>query len=185
MLENLKDRLWVLGMHVASWIVVFLSFCDLVNTLAWCSGVYLFVWSGQSAPSSVKSCILHVDMDCFFVSVGIRHRPELRGKALSRLFKLCAGSEMCSYVIFTNWSHPSSQCSRLRSWFSCREACSCDQQPWRRQSAPEGWGQPSAGAAVLPEEAESPSAWWDCRTQTVCHGVLLSAFPLLACTCLT
>uniref|UniRef100_A0A8C9Y2U5 DNA repair protein REV1 n=1 Tax=Sander lucioperca TaxID=283035 RepID=A0A8C9Y2U5_SANLU len=34
-------------------------------------------------PTSVKSCILHVDMDCFFVSVGIRHRPDLRGKPIA------------------------------------------------------------------------------------------------------
>uniref|UniRef100_UPI0037E7D015 DNA repair protein REV1 isoform X2 n=1 Tax=Semicossyphus pulcher TaxID=241346 RepID=UPI0037E7D015 len=38
---------------------------------------------GTSAPSSVKSCILHVDMDCFFVSVGIRYRPELKGKPVA------------------------------------------------------------------------------------------------------
>ncbi|XP_054471591.1 DNA repair protein REV1 isoform X2 [Anoplopoma fimbria] len=38
---------------------------------------------GTSAPASVKSCILHVDMDCFFVSVGIRHRPELKGKPVA------------------------------------------------------------------------------------------------------
>ncbi|KAA8587973.1 hypothetical protein FQN60_001167 [Etheostoma spectabile] len=38
---------------------------------------------GTSVPTSVKSCILHVDMDCFFVSVGIRHRPELRGKPIA------------------------------------------------------------------------------------------------------
>uniref|UniRef100_A0A8C4HFH3 DNA repair protein REV1 n=1 Tax=Dicentrarchus labrax TaxID=13489 RepID=A0A8C4HFH3_DICLA len=38
---------------------------------------------GTSAPASVKSCIFHVDMDCFFVSVGIRHRPELKGKPVA------------------------------------------------------------------------------------------------------
>ncbi|XP_051814390.1 DNA repair protein REV1 [Acanthochromis polyacanthus] len=38
---------------------------------------------GTSAAVSVKSCILHVDMDCFFVSVGIRHRPELKGKPVA------------------------------------------------------------------------------------------------------
>ncbi|XP_029315447.1 DNA repair protein REV1 isoform X2 [Cottoperca gobio] len=38
---------------------------------------------GTSALASVKSCILHVDMDCFFVSVGIRHRPELQGKPVA------------------------------------------------------------------------------------------------------
>ncbi|CAG5865773.1 unnamed protein product [Menidia menidia] len=38
---------------------------------------------GTSAPVTVKSCILHVDMDCFFVSVGIRHRPELKGKPVA------------------------------------------------------------------------------------------------------
>uniref|UniRef100_A0A667ZFE6 DNA repair protein REV1 n=1 Tax=Myripristis murdjan TaxID=586833 RepID=A0A667ZFE6_9TELE len=37
----------------------------------------------SQAPMSVKSCILHVDMDCFFVSVGIRHRPELKGKPVA------------------------------------------------------------------------------------------------------
>ncbi|XP_034069694.1 LOW QUALITY PROTEIN: DNA repair protein REV1 [Gymnodraco acuticeps] len=38
---------------------------------------------GTSAPTSVKSCIFHVDMDCFFVSVGIRHRPELQGRPVA------------------------------------------------------------------------------------------------------
>uniref|UniRef100_A0AAQ5ZKK5 DNA repair protein REV1 n=1 Tax=Amphiprion ocellaris TaxID=80972 RepID=A0AAQ5ZKK5_AMPOC len=38
---------------------------------------------GTSAAINVKSCILHVDMDCFFVSVGIRHRPELKGKPVA------------------------------------------------------------------------------------------------------
>lgn len=38
----------------------------------------MLVWSG--VPSGVKSCIFHVDMDCFFVSVAIRNRPDLKGE---------------------------------------------------------------------------------------------------------
>lgn len=39
--------------------------------------------ANQGSSVTVKSCIFHVDMDCFFVSVGIRHRPELKGKPVA------------------------------------------------------------------------------------------------------
>lgn len=72
-----------------------MSVCDLVNFPLTIS---LFAWPGTSAPASVKSCVLHVDMDCFFVSVGIRNRPELKGKA-SGFFLHCvlSRSSLCSW----------------------------------------------------------------------------------------
>ncbi|KAJ7319699.1 hypothetical protein JRQ81_019210 [Phrynocephalus forsythii] len=33
--------------------------------------------------SKHQSCLMHVDMDCFFVSVGIRDRPDLKGKPVA------------------------------------------------------------------------------------------------------
>lgn len=29
-----------------------------------------------------RRCVMHIDMDCFFVSVGLRKRPDLRGKCI-------------------------------------------------------------------------------------------------------
>ncbi|RMC06664.1 hypothetical protein DUI87_16102 [Hirundo rustica rustica] len=50
-----------------------------------------FVWSPHRTMSNVsvatsakpQSCIMHVDMDCFFVSVAIRNRPDLKGKPVA------------------------------------------------------------------------------------------------------
>lgn len=33
-----------------------------------------------------KRCVMHVDMDCFFVSVGLRKRPDLKGKRWHNVF---------------------------------------------------------------------------------------------------
>ncbi|XP_036401032.1 DNA repair protein REV1-like isoform X2 [Megalops cyprinoides] len=37
----------------------------------------------SASPQNRQPCILHVDMDCFFVSVGIRYRLELKGKPVA------------------------------------------------------------------------------------------------------
>nr|XP_032811484.1 DNA repair protein REV1 isoform X1 [Petromyzon marinus] len=39
--------------------------------------------AATSAPGGSSPVIMHVDMDCFFVSVGIRDRPDLKGKPVA------------------------------------------------------------------------------------------------------
>uniref|UniRef100_A0A8D0GWC8 DNA repair protein REV1 n=1 Tax=Sphenodon punctatus TaxID=8508 RepID=A0A8D0GWC8_SPHPU len=49
------------------------------------SALYIADTDNVSVLSSAKhqSCIMHIDMDCFFVSVGIRNRPDLKGKPVA------------------------------------------------------------------------------------------------------
>lgn len=54
----------------------------------------LYLWS--DVPLGVKSCILHVDMDCFFVSVSIRNRPDLKGEPAS----VCLNEALREFVVF-------------------------------------------------------------------------------------
>ncbi|KAL3841317.1 hypothetical protein ACJMK2_019479 [Sinanodonta woodiana] len=39
--------------------------------------------SSEMQTGKLKRCIMHIDMDCFFVSVGLRNRPDLKGKPIA------------------------------------------------------------------------------------------------------
>ncbi|XP_048349138.1 DNA repair protein REV1 isoform X2 [Sphaerodactylus townsendi] len=79
--------------HISTWKCEFTEFVNILQRHN--SGIFpgrekLKKLKGQSADnasilSSTKhqSCIMHVDMDCFFVSVGIREKPDLKGKPVA------------------------------------------------------------------------------------------------------
>ncbi|XP_018418937.1 PREDICTED: DNA repair protein REV1 isoform X2 [Nanorana parkeri] len=75
--------------HIATWKCEFTEFVRDLQTQS--NGIFpgrerlkkLKTGTCVSSPPKCQKCIIHVDMDCFFVSVGIRHRPDLKGRPVA------------------------------------------------------------------------------------------------------
>ncbi|MEE6470423.1 hypothetical protein FKM82_008964 [Ascaphus truei] len=76
--------------HISTWKCEFTEFVRNLQTLS--NGSFpgrerlKKLKSGNMSVSNVpkcQNCIIHVDMDCFFVSVGIRNRQELKGRPVA------------------------------------------------------------------------------------------------------
>lgn len=57
--------------------------------------------SMTAASAKPERVIMHVDMDCFFVSVGLRKRPDLIGKMISMLFVMICFHMSATHI---SWS---------------------------------------------------------------------------------
>ncbi|CAI9572309.1 unnamed protein product [Staurois parvus] len=75
--------------HIATWKCEFTEFVRDLQTQS--NGIFsgrerlkkMKTGACASSPLKCQNCIIHVDMDCFFVSVGIRHRPDLKGRPVA------------------------------------------------------------------------------------------------------
>lgn len=75
--------------HIATWKCEFTEFVRDLQTQS--NGIFpgrerlkkMKTGACASSPPKCQNCIIHVDMDCFFVSVGIRHRPDLKGRPVA------------------------------------------------------------------------------------------------------
>uniref|UniRef100_A0A1E1X5I4 DNA repair protein REV1 n=1 Tax=Amblyomma aureolatum TaxID=187763 RepID=A0A1E1X5I4_9ACAR len=74
----------------------------------------------QAPPTSRDKIIMHIDMDCFFVSVGLRTRPHLKGKPVA----VCHGKTSDTSVASTRSTSLASQAERS-DMVSRSEVASC------------------------------------------------------------
>lgn len=73
--------------------------------------------SREQVPIGEEKVIMHIDMDCFFVSVGLRTRPHLKGKPVA----VCHGKTSLASISSTS-SNSQTERSDLTS---CSEVASC------------------------------------------------------------
>ncbi|KAK8785912.1 hypothetical protein V5799_007720 [Amblyomma americanum] len=80
----------------------------------------------QAPPTSRDTVVMHIDMDCFFVSVGLRTRPHLKGKPVA----VCHGKTSDTSVASTSSTSLASQ-AEGSDMISRSEVASCSYEARR------------------------------------------------------